>query len=263
LLKIKMANKFGSEILAIKTMTRAIFFGLLIVVAGRTASADPNSVDTVLKKLSCNTSQLRFLQADIEYVFSQPLFESKTVRKGRIYYKKDSGSSALRMNFATLKQDDEKAQKYLDEYLFDGVWLKHIDYQVKQLKCYQQAEPNKPIDAFELAKKTFPLVGFGKAEQLYKNFDIKQLPPKANDPSLSILLTVKPGCDYAANYKTIEFRIDKDLFLPVRIIAVTTEDDISEIILSAVKVNEKIGPDVFELNIPEDFSTETFPIDKG
>ncbi|GAI54121.1 unnamed protein product, partial [marine sediment metagenome] len=36
--------------------------------------------------------------------------------------------------------DDEDQRKYIEHYIFDGVWLTYIDYQIKQVKQYQQAE---------------------------------------------------------------------------------------------------------------------------
>ena len=37
----------------------------------------------------------------------------------------------------------------------------------------QLTEPNKPMDAFVLASRNLPIVGFAKIEDLKKQFDIK------------------------------------------------------------------------------------------
>src|SRR4030042_1771650 len=134
--------------------------------------ADADSVETVLERLKKQTEELKSYQSQIEYKFSQPLLESETLRKGALYYQKSDGKSALRMNFQTLKQDEEEEHKYLEQYIFDGVWLPHIAYQIKEVKRYQKAEPNKPVDAFELVSENFPIIGFGKVDDLKKEFEI-------------------------------------------------------------------------------------------
>lgn len=67
-----------------------------------------NSVDVILQNLSHQTSTLKSYQCRIEYRFSQPLLGSQTVRAGALYYLKSDGRSNLRINFQTLKQDEEK-----------------------------------------------------------------------------------------------------------------------------------------------------------
>ena len=73
---------------------------------------DPN---VILKKLNQNTLTLKSYQCRIEYLFNQPLFESKTLRKGDLYYKKSNGKTKLRINFNILKQDDEKEKQYMPQ----------------------------------------------------------------------------------------------------------------------------------------------------
>ena len=111
---------------------------------------DANSVEKILEQLSKKTIELQSYQAQIEYNFSQPLLESESLRKGVLYYSKGDKESLLRINFQTLKQDDEKQQKYIEHFIFDGIWLTHIDYQIRSAKRHQLAEPNKPMDAFDL-----------------------------------------------------------------------------------------------------------------
>ena len=104
-----------------------------------------------------------------EYNFSQPLLDSQTFRTGYLIFKKNNTSSHLRIDFDTIKEDNEKTQKYIEHIIFDGIWLTHIDYQTEHVKKIQQAEPNNPIDAFELARQHFPIIGFTKIPELKNN----------------------------------------------------------------------------------------------
>ena len=140
--------------------------------------SEAGPVEKILKQLNQKTAELESYQCRVEYLVRQPLFESQCLRKGVLYYQNSSGKSALRINFQTLKQDDEKEQKYIEQYIFDGVWLTKIDYQIKQVTRRQLAEPNEAVDAFELARRNFPVVGFTKVEELKKEFEINLIEQK-------------------------------------------------------------------------------------
>jgi len=235
---------------------------------------DSNSVETILKHLKEKTAKLKSYQVQVEYKFSQPLLESETLRKGVLYYQKFDGKSKLRVNFQTLKQDDEKEQKYLEHFIFDGIWLTHIDYQIKAVKRHQLAEPNKPVgNVFDLASRNLPIIGFTKIEDLKKQFEIELVEQKKEPPPvipaeagihefIQLNLKVKPDSIYKDDYTTINFWIDKKLFLPTKVIAVSTEEDIYEIKFLRPKVNKKMDKKVFEFEVPEGFTVEIIPLKK-
>ncbi len=262
----------------------------------------PDPVEKVLKQLRQKTAELKSYQCLVEYEVNQPTFESKTLRKGVLYYKKAGKKSALRINFRTFKQDDEKQEKYIDQYIingnwltkidypFDGVWLTHIDHQLKTVVCHQLAEPNDPnepadpnkaTDPFDLVTQNFPIVGFTKVEDLKKQFEIRLveqeskehppvIPAKAEiHEFVHLHLKVKPDSAYKDDYTTIDFWIDKKLGLPARIVAVaTTEDanlkgDISRIEFIKPKINKKLNKKVFGIKIPKGFDKpQIFPLKK-
>jgi outer membrane lipoprotein-sorting protein len=232
--------------------------------APKNDSLEANLIETTLNQLKEKTGQLRSYQCELEYLFSQPLLESATLRKGVLYYQKSDGRSKLRINFQTLKQDDEEEQKYVEHYVFDGVWLTVIDYQIRQVKRYQQSEPNEPIDAFELASRNFPLIGFSSVEELRKEFEIELAEQEGSKEEnfIKLGLKVKPDSIYKDDYSKVEFWIDKGLGLPAKIVAVSTEEDIYEVKFLKAKVNERINEKVFEVKIPEGFGVETIPLRK-
>lgn len=225
---------------------------------------ETGTVETILKQLNQKTKELKSYQARIEYLFSQPLFESQTLRKGVLYYEKSDKKSKLRINFQTLKQDDEKEQKYKDEYIFDGVWLTRIDYQIKSVRKRQLAEPNEPVDAFDLASQYFPIIGFTKIEDLKKQFEIKLVEQQGgkDENFVRLALKVRPDSIYKDDYTSIGFWIDKKSYLPAKIVAVSTEEDIYEIKFLKPKVDKKIDKKVFEVKIPRGFGKEIIPLKK-
>jgi len=225
--------------------------------------SDP--VDAFLKLLNDKTRELKSYQAQIEYRFVQPLLESEALRKGAMYYARYGKDSRLRINFQTLKQDDEKEQKYLEQYIFDGRWLTHINYQIKSVKKYELAEPNKPVDAFDIANRNLPLIGFTKIEDLKKQFDIAIIEQKTAKPTsfVQLHLKVKPNSSYKDDYVSLDFWIDKKLGLPTRVVAVSTEDDIYRLKFIKPRLNKKIDLKIFEFKIPRGFGEpEIVPLKK-
>ena len=204
---------------------------------------------------------MRSYQCRMEYLFSQPVLESKTLRTGTLCYARFGEASKLRIGFDTLTQDDGPQQNYKECYIFDGQWLTHIDYQIKQVSRRQLAESNEPIDAFELAKRNFPIIGFSKTEDLEREFEVNL----ASEPNefIHLRLKVKPDSIYKDDYKSVEAWIDKESMLPARIMAVSTEDDIYEIKFVEPTVNEPVNEKVFDLTIPDGFGRpEIIPLKK-
>jgi len=227
---------------------------------------ESNSVDKILKDLNKAAEGLKTYSSVIEYRFSQPLFESQTIRNGRLYYKASDNESRLRINFDRLKQDEEKEQEHKEDYIFDGVWLTHIDYQLKEVRMHQLAEANEPNEAgdiFEYVSRNFPIIGFSKNENLKKEFEISLVEQKEMGEGVQLHLKVKPESIYKDNYKAVNFWIGKESNLPVRIVAVNTEDEIYEIKLLGADVNKGIDEKVFEVKVPKGFGkAEIIPLKK-
>ncbi len=217
-----------------------------------------NLASDYLQRLSAETRQLESYQCKIDYLFEQPLFESKSLRKGKLYYQKRKDKSLLRINFETLKEDDGAPQDYKDEYIFDGRWLTHIDYQTEQVKRYEQAEEGEQIDAFELVRQSFPIIGFTKVEELEKDFEIKFVGQKSTKAGgfVQLNLKPKPESQYAEDYVSIDFWIDIQIDLPSKIAAVNTEKDLYTIEFVKAVINKTIDKVIFEYKIPEGFTVE-------
>jgi outer membrane lipoprotein-sorting protein len=281
-----------------KIVARVIFIALLTAgiswTSGRAESSgnqpqenpknDP--VNIVLEKLNKKTSELQSYESRIEYKYTQPLLESESLRKGVLYYARTDGKSALYINFNTLKQEDEKEQKNIEQYFvldgaslpfsnreLKGIWLAQLDYQIKEVKYYQLAEPNEPnesTDVFDLAGKKLPMLGFSKIEDLKKQFEIQLVEQKKGEPEnlIQVHLKVKPNSIYKDDYISIDFWIDEQLGLPTKIVAVKSEPeppdgDIEEIKFFNPKVNKGIDKKVFEFKIPKGFGEpEIFPLER-
>lgn len=237
-------------------LRRVLLLVLSVAGAGQ-GKAQPlgSSVDDILEKLRASAQNLTTYQCEIEYVEEQPLFESRLMRRGRVYYLRKKDRSYLRINFETLTLDEQEAEVDRQHFVFDGVWLTTIDYTVTSIQRRQLAEPNSPMDAFELASDNMPLIGFSANEDLKKEFRIQVAPAaakKRTDP-IQLNLEVLPESRFRESYQTLEFWIDPKLWLPVRVDAITPEGDITRIRFLKAKVNKRLDPGVFEVKPPKGF----------
>lgn len=224
---------------------------------------DVNEVDRAIQSLQDKAAQLKSYQAKVDYITRQPLLDSTARRQGVLYYEKVDGKSNLRINFLTLQQDDEPQQKYVEQYLFNGVWLTIVNHQTKRVERRQMAEPNQPVDAFSLASRHMPVLGFSKMDDLKKQFDVT-LVPEPNSVSLfqHLHLAVRPDSLYKDDYTQIDFWVDRKIGLPARIHAVTTEGDIHEIRLIDPQVNAGVDSKMFQVDVPKGFTVEEIPLEK-
>jgi hypothetical protein len=246
----------------------------------RADTVKADDVDTVLTKLNEKNSKLVSFQALVEYKFAQPLLESEKIQKGVFYYAKYGNDSKLRLNFKTSRVDDEDEEKYVEEYIvldgaalphpadlkFDGIWAVQIDYETEAVRYIQLTEatdPNKPTDIFDLINRNFPMIGFSKIEDIKEQFDISLIKQKKSESEdfIQVHLKVKPNSVYKDSYVSIDFWIDRKLWLPVKIATKSTEPstepvelkDISEIKFIKPEFNKKINKKVFDLKIPASF----------
>lgn len=226
-------------------------------------ASDANEVNRVIDSLQSKAAELKTYQARVDYVTKQPLLDSQTRRKGVLYYTKRDNRSSLRIDFLTLQQDDEPEQRYVEKFLFDGIWLTIVNDQTRRVERRQLAEPNEPVDAFSLASRHMPVLGFSKMEDLRKQFDVAiAAEPESETTSRHLCLTVRPDSVYKDDYTKIDFWIDRKIGLPARITAVTTEEDIHEIQLIDPRINEGVDPKVFQIDVPKGFTVETIPLEK-
>jgi outer membrane lipoprotein-sorting protein len=227
------------------------------------APADPNRIDPssefgqLLEKINAAAKTIKSCQAAVDYLFIQEpeLLNSRTVRKGTLYYQKNDKGSKLRLNFDTIKQDDAEEQKKTEQYVFDGVWLTKIDFTLRQVDQYQQAPVDKPVEVFDYISHHFPIVGFVGTDTLQKQFVITLAAPKEDEKdSRHLLLKVRPDSVYKDDYTQIDLWVNNESSLPMRMVSISTQGDIYDIRMSKMELNKALPNKIFTIETPADFS---------
>jgi hypothetical protein len=245
------------------------------------AENDNNSLDKleqIMEKLSNSTKKLKSYNCTLRHLYTQPMFETKTLRIGKLFYQKDDKGSRLLVRIDKIQQDDEKPLKQKEEYYFDGYWFTQIEHETKQVKRFELAktdDPNGPLDAFELMSQNFPIIGFTNTQNLRKDFDITIVDNDENEVNkesdrnktdediIELQMKVKKDSKYAEDYSSFDFHIDKKTYLPKRIIAKTTDhdhetlDDFYTIDFIKPNVNKKISSNIFKIKIPRSYNIQT------
>ena len=237
-----------------------VVYSSLIAVGCISAATEPNQVKLagkdqiieIIEKLNRAANNLKNLSAKIEYIHAQPLFDTQTVRTGRLFYVKDANNSALRINFMTIKQDQAEQQNYREDYIFDGAKLTKIDYQSKSATAEQLAK-DKPIEPFELVQDYFPIIGFAKNAELAEQFEIKLQQKTKKGKFITLILAPRENSGFFETYKQVEIKIDSKNFLPFDFSAVTCEDEKITIKLSQMDTSTAVKRGVFDIVIPADF----------
>lgn len=224
----------------------AILILSILLFQGLCPASEPN--DT-LQKLNQSVKTIKNLSAQIEYIHAQPLFETKTIRTGKIFYVKDTHHSQLRINFLTLKQDDANEQTYREDYVFDGWKLTKIDHQSKSAITEQLAK-DKAIEPFELVQDYFPIVGFDEPKKLGEQFEITVI--AGSIPQLKLI--PKENSRYRKAYRHVDCKLNPENYLPMEFIASTCDDEEITIKLTQTDLHKTIDKTTFDLNIPADFS---------
>ena len=66
-----------------------------------------------MSRLDKKSREIKTYEAKIVYLFKQPVLESEALRTGKLYYDNDEKGSKLRINFSTLRQDNEPVPNYV------------------------------------------------------------------------------------------------------------------------------------------------------
>ncbi len=92
------------------------------------------------------------------------------------------------------------------------------------------------------------LIGFGKSNaEIGKNYDVSLV--EENEATVVLELVPKPGSS-ASLFKAIELTMEKERWIPVRSLFHEHNRDTSEILFKDMRVNGKLPPKAFELDLP-------------
>jgi outer membrane lipoprotein-sorting protein len=190
-------------------------------------------LEAVLKKMDTAAASFRSTQADFQWDQYQKVVDETDTQKGTVYYRR-SGQQIEMM--AHVKDPDQKYVLYKDGKL-----------QVYQPKIEQVIVHDAGNNRSEI--ETYLVLGFGGSGQdLIKPFDVTCGGEETIDGIATARLLLVPKAEKVRNtFSQIMLWIDLARGISVQQKFVSPQGDFRLAKYSNIRVNEKIGGDVFQL----------------
>jgi outer membrane lipoprotein-sorting protein len=206
---------------------------LWLILLHSLAAAQAPTLESVLKKMDAAAANFQTTQADFVWDQYQRVVDEHDTQKGTVYYRK-SGKEIEMM--ADIKEPEQKYLLYKDGKL-----------QVYQPRIEQVMEYTAGANHNEI--ESYLVLGFGGSGQdLKKAFDVTYQGEETIDNIATAKLHLTPKGEKIKNYFTDAFLwIDLNRGISVQQKFMQSQGDYRVANYSAVKVNAKIGNDVFRL----------------
>jgi outer membrane lipoprotein-sorting protein len=205
------------------------------------APTDP--LQTVLKKMDTAAASFRSTQAEFEWdVYEKVIDEIDDIQEGTIYYRR-SGKEIEMM--ADVKMAGSDPAKLKPE-------PKYVLFTKGKIRMYQP-KPDQ-VTEFDLGSnrselETYVVLGFGGSGQdLQKAFDVTYVAPETIAGVSTAKLQLVPKSEKVRNtYKQIFLWIDLERGISVQQQAFQPDGNYRLAKYSSIRINEKIGDEVFKL----------------
>jgi outer membrane lipoprotein-sorting protein len=208
---------------------------LLVFAATPQEKPADAALDAVLKKMDTAAASFRTTQAEFEWDrYEKVIDEVDDIQSGTIYYRR--AGKEIQMKADITKPD----RKFV---LFSGGKIKMYLPKPDQVTVYDLGKNSSDFEAYLV-------LGFGGSGQdLVKAFDVTYVGPETINGVATAELQLIPKSDRVRNstLKRILLWIDLERGISVQQQFFEPQGDYRLAKYSAIKVNEKIGSDVFQL----------------
>jgi len=216
--------------------TFLLITGFLILTAsvpGAAQTPDSPALDHVLKKMDSAAANFQTTQADFVWDQYQKVVDETDTQKGTVYYRRTGNATEM---MAEIKEPDRKFVLYID-----GM-LQVYQPKIEQVMQYKVGANHEEIESFLV-------LGFGGSGQdLKKSFDVSYQGEETVDNIAAAKLQLIPKSEkIRGNFPQIFLWVDLERGISVQQKLIQTQGDYRVARYSAIKMNGKIGSDVFRL----------------
>jgi len=217
--------------------TFAISGGLVLMAAlsvfSRAQSTESAALDNVLKKMDSASASFQTAQADFVWDQYQKVVDETDTQKGTVYYRRPGKEIEM---MADITQPDRKSVLYKDGKL--QVYQPKID----QVMVYTAGANRNELESYLV-------LGFGgSGVDLKRSFDVSYEGEETVDSIATAKLQLIPKSEkIRSNFSKIFLWIDLSRGISVQQKFMQTQGDYRLAKYSAIRVNAKIGNDVFQL----------------
>ena len=217
-----------------KRISLTIALHLLFLSLSLLAGAQDKGLDGVLKKMDAASANFQSAQADFVWDQYQKVVDETDTQKGTVYYRR-AGKEIEMM--ADIKEPDRKF------VLYKGGKLQVYQPKIEQVMQYNAGGNGNEIESYLV-------LGFGGSGQdLEKTFDVSYQGEESIDGVKTAKLQLIPKSEKVRNsyFSKVFLWIDLDRGISVQQQFMQTQGDYRLAKYSNIRVNGKIGSDVFQL----------------
>jgi outer membrane lipoprotein-sorting protein len=214
----------------------SIFCGIAVIALLCSAAQSPDSgaLDNVLKKMDATAASFQTAQADFVWDQYQRVVDETDTQKGTVYYRRTGKEIEM---MADIKQPDKKFVLYKDGK------LQIYQPKIEQVMSYPAGGSRNELESYLV------LLGFGGSGQDLKNaFDVSYDGEENIDGVATAKLQLTPKSEKVRNnFSKIFLWIDVARGISIQQKFMQGQGDYRLAKYSGIKVNAKIGNDVFQL----------------
>lgn len=175
-------------------------------------------IDEILTQLESRNEEIRDIRSDIKLIDDDQVNLTRRTRTGSILFMKAEPNPMWMVHFDRTVADGMLGKQ--EWYLFDGRYLFEGLERLEKVTKREFVREGERVDFFDIEQAPFPLPFGQKKEKIRKNFNVLLVPPTPKDPDNTdhLLCIPKPESVFEGRYNTMEFFVDRELHLPVKIL---------------------------------------------
>jgi outer membrane lipoprotein-sorting protein len=214
--------------MSIRKSLAAVLCALAVILPAAARTADPNSLDEVIKRVQAQQKNTNSLEADFRQEKTLALLAKPEVSTGHFVYQKPN---------SVLWTYD--APKRVTMLIADGMLTTY----------YPDLKKAEKIEVKRFQDRIFKYMGAtGAIDELSRYFDFT-FTNKPSDPAYLLDLKPKTGA-VAKRVQNIKLWIDKKTYLTTRIQYTEGDGDVTKYEFTHLRVNEPVAQSRFVLNLP-------------
>lgn len=230
-------------------------------------AVDPR-VEKILDRLERRV--VHDLRAKVKWQLEYAVEEGEGQRKfGKLWYRDAEPVPQFKVEFEK-KVVDRRLRELDEQHLFDGTWYVEKNAQTKTVSRRQVRREGEQGNPYKLGEGPFPLPFGQKKADILREFEVKRVDLKANDPEKTdrLQLTPRPGTRTGESYGAIDFWVAQEgplAGLPVKVRAAKRDgtgmiNSYITVTFDDVQLNDGFSMSVFKIETPAGFQELVEPL---
>ncbi len=219
-----------------------------------TQAAATQQVRTILEAMEQAGEQVQSIRCPVRYTVKDELNLAETQKRGTVMFKRSEPHPMFWVHFEKTFDMVENLRVGGEEWwLFRDRWLLEAKAKSKHIIKREIVAPGEEVDFFDLENSRIPMPFGQSSDQILTNFTVKLTAPQVGDPKNTdhLYCIPQPDVPLAREYQRLDYYVDRDLHLPVRIVAVSADGAKVTIAdfpdLSAETINPELPGSAFRL----------------